>query len=1078
MLNSIGQREQKAGPCALADSSLFLSRNDDGMENPVMTDTSAHQSRGIATVCVCALLAALPAATAGGQEKRQVDAATKKLMAANGLLREGMTRMAAEEYAAFLAKYPNHEEVTTARYGLAICQFRLGKHDEAATLLRKVLADRKFKQPDEALAVLGHCYLSSGSHDKALAALDELLKKHPASKHAEVASLNRAQVLHMTGRHAEAVAACKAFLKKYPASPRRTSAEYSLAMSQFALGEHAEAAKLLVNVLRKPNSPIALDATLLLGQCYEGLGKLDEAAKQYQSAARIAPPDRRMEGLYSLGVVLYKAGDYRTSARTLSDVLSAEPKGTYARPARFQLALAQLADGKLPDARKSLAAVMRDDPNRVLIARYWLAQCDMTERKFDSARAVLDELARARKKPENIEAVLYDRAICAMALGRHDQAAQELAAYCKAYPKSKRLADATYRQAFCLHKLAKYAESLPLCQQVAAQTKLPIAPAAAELTAENLFLMGKYPEAAKAFEALARGADDEGRKLRIAFRLSQCAYFAGDYARAITLAEPLAASRTVARDVNLRQAIFLLGDALLQSGKYAQAAQVLGKYLPLADKDRSETQFKLGLAQLRGGDTSAASRTFESLTRRDDKSQWAMRGMFEYAQLAYKAKEPKKAGPPLEKLLAAKPPDDLAAPALYLKGWLDYDAREFAKAADRFGELARRFPKHALAAEALYQQGVSLVEDGKADQALAALRGYIKAHGDGKHAAQARHHVGRCLSKLGRHAEAAKAFAALAADRKSVTEDLLYELAWSQREGKDGGAAKTYRRLLSEYPRGKLATSARAELAELLYVEKKYAEAAKLLEQVAADRSAAAKTLALARYRLGWCYEKQDLPDKAAAVFSTFAARDSDSEFAASAMYQAGVAYARLDKLQEAQKQFSALVQRFGKHDLTPVAMLKLGEVQSQGQLYDKAGETYQAFLNKYPKSKFAFLAHFGIGWSLENRRKYDDARKWYEKVITDHNGPTAARAQFQIGECYFAESRFDKAAAELLKVEIVYAYPQWSARALYEAGRAFEAMKQADQAKRQYTVCVTKYKDTPSATQAARRLKELQQGT
>jgi len=1043
-----------------------------------MTDRAAHPSRGTVRLCVCALLAALPAAAASAQEKKPADAATKKLMAANGLLREGMTRMAAEEYTAFLAKYANHEEATTARYGLAICQFRLGKHDEAASLLRRVLADRKFKQADEALAVLGHCYLSIGSHDKALAALDELLKKHPSSKHAEVASLNRAQVLHMTGRHAEAVAACKAFLKKYPSSARRTSAEYSLAMAQFALGEHAEAAKLLVNVLRKPNSPMAPDATLLLGQCYEALGKLDDAAKQYQSAARIAPPDRRMEGLYSLGVVQYKAGDYKASAKTLSGVLSAEPKGTYAKPARFQLALAQLADGKIPDARKTLAAVRRDDPGRALLARYWLAQCDMTEKKYDTARAVLDELARAKKKPENLEAVLYDRAICAMALGRHEQAAQEFAALRKAYPKSRRLADATYRQAFCLHKLEKYAESLPLCRQVAAQSKLAIAPAAAELTAENLFLMGKYPEAAKAFEALAGGADDEGRKLRIAFRLGQCAYFAGDYAKAIALAEPLAASRTVARDVNLRQAIFLLGDALLQSGKYVQAARVLEQYLPLAGKDRSETQFKLGLARLRGGDASAASKTFESLIRKDQSSQWALRGMFEYAQLAHKAKQPKKAEPVLDKLLAAKPPEELAAPALYLKGWLDYDAGKFDDAAGRFGELAGRFPKHALAAEALYQQGLSLVEASKTDQALTVLRAYLKAHGDGKHAADARHHVGRCLAKLGRHAEAAKVFTALAAEKKTASEDVLYELAWSQRESKDGGAAKTYRRLLSEYPRGKLATSARAELAELLYAGKEYAEAAKLLERVVADRSAEAKTLALARYRLGWCYDKQDLADKAAAVFSTFAAEDSDSEFAASAMYQAGVAYAKLGKLTEAQRQFSALVQRFPKHDLTPVAMLKLGEAQSQGQLYDRADGTYQEFLRKYPKSKFAFLARFGIGWSLENRGKYDDARKWYEKVIAEHNGPTAARAQFQIGECYFAEGRFDKAAAELLKVEIVYAYPQWSARALYEAGRAFEAMKQADQAKRQYTVCVTKYKDTPSAAQAAKRLKELQQGT
>ena len=156
-----------------------------------MTDTWVHRSCGTAGLCVCVLLAALPPATAAAQEKKEADAATKMLMGANGLLREGLTQMAAEEYAAFVAKYPNHAEITTARYGLAICRFRLGKHDEAALLLQKVLADRKFKQADEALAVLGHCHLSSGARDKALAALDDLLKKYPTSKHAEVPPARR-----------------------------------------------------------------------------------------------------------------------------------------------------------------------------------------------------------------------------------------------------------------------------------------------------------------------------------------------------------------------------------------------------------------------------------------------------------------------------------------------------------------------------------------------------------------------------------------------------------------------------------------------------------------------------------------------------------------------------------------------------------------------------------------------------------------------------------------------------------------------------------------------------------------------
>ena len=115
------------------------------------------------------------------------------------------------------------------------------------------------------------------------------------------------------------------------------------------------------------------------------------------------------------------------------------------------------------------------------------------------------------------------------------------------------------------------------------------------------------------------------------------------------------------------------------------------------------------------------------------------------------------------------------------------------------------------------------------------------------------------------------------------------------------------------------------------------------------------------------------------------------------------------------------------------------------------------------------------MGWSLENRKKYDDARKWYAQVSETHNGPTAARAQFQTGQCYFAEGKFETAETELLKVEIVYAYPEWSARALYDAGKACEQLKQPDRAKKHYALCAQKYKDTDPAKSAAQRLRVLQ---
>src|SRR5947209_5922353 len=47
---------------------------------------------------------------------REVDAGTKQLMAANGLFRRGLFKPASEEYQSFLSQYPQHADLTTARY--------------------------------------------------------------------------------------------------------------------------------------------------------------------------------------------------------------------------------------------------------------------------------------------------------------------------------------------------------------------------------------------------------------------------------------------------------------------------------------------------------------------------------------------------------------------------------------------------------------------------------------------------------------------------------------------------------------------------------------------------------------------------------------------------------------------------------------------------------------------------------------------------------------------------------------------------------------------------------------------------
>ncbi len=1010
----------------------------------------------------------------GGGAK--VDAAGKALLAAQGHYTARRYEMAADAYTAFLKEFPTDSRVTAARYGLGGCRYHLEQYDKAAAEMARVVEAKDFKQHNDALLVLGYCYLVQKEYDKAAAACKRLMTEAPKSTQALNAAIYRIQALFFGEKMAPCAAACDTFVGDHPTSPSRYIARYFQGQALRKLGKNAEAVTALAELTRQADDPRRVDAMILSAQCLRDLAQYDLAESMYRKMLKVAPTARQASGHYGLAVVLYDAGKYAEAIIECKAVLDV-PKCPYAPAARFRLGLSQWADGKVADARKTFQAVISGDKTRAPKATYWLARCDMALGKHATAREALLELAKG--KVDNAEQIAFDVAMCSLLGEEYEQAVTDFEAYRKAYPTGAHAVETLYRQAFCLHQLKKYAESQALCEKVAKAKPCSITGAAEELSAENLLLSGQYEAGEKAFAALAAAAaeaKDADREFGFNVRRGQCAHLAGKHAQAVQLLVPLAADKRLAEDETLREAMLQLGESLLALKQYDDAATTLQKYLKVARQHVAQAQCKLGLAYLRGDEKDKAADAFAKGMTGEAASPWVIRSAFEYGDLAYREGEKDKAAAALAKVLAAKDvPDDLAGGAAYLLAWIDHDAEKYAEAAKRFGEMAEKHPKHANAADATFQQGWCTMQAGKHEAALAMFQAYSKAHPEGASAIRARRMSAKCLVELGRHAEAAELYGTIAGDSKAVDADSLYGLAWSQRETKkDDEAVATYKRLIKEYPKSPLLAAARTELGNMLYLRKEYKAAAELLEAVLAETSAEARLLEAAGYQVGCCYEKMGDPVKTAAAMAAFAAGYPKHANTPSALYQAGAAQADLKKYDEAILHFATLVKNFPTHDLLANTYIKLGQVQNESQRYDEAAKTFGAYLAKFSDGTWAYMARFGMGWSLESRKKYPEARKWYALVEKTHDGETAARAKFQIGQTYFAEGNYTKAAAELISVDTVYAYKKWSAKALLEAGHAFEGAKDVKSARAQYALCIEKYPKTKEAAVAAEELKKL----
>ena len=78
------------------------------------------------------------------------------------------------------------------------------------------------------------------------------------------------------------------------------------------------------------------------------------------------------------------------------------------------------------------------------------------------------------------------------------------------------------------------------------------------------------------------------------------------------------------------------------------------------------------------------------------------------------------------------------------------------------------------------------------------------------------------------------------------------------------------------------------------------------------------------------------------------------------------------------------------------------------------------------------------------------------------------------IGESYLAEQKYENAEREYSKVEILYLFPQWQARALYQQGACQEALKLTDKAVKSYETLLSKWPESEQAKSAKDRLEAL----
>jgi TolA-binding protein len=681
----------------------------------------------------------------------------------------------------------------------------------------------------------------------------------------------------------------------------------------------------------------------------------------------------------------------------------------------------------------------------------------------------------------------YDRVVALARSEQHESVIGAVNEFTDAHPDHPLQPDAQYLLIEALHRLDQHDASRNAAGDFLASW--PTHDHAASVTflaAEDAFLLGDFADAVDRFRAYLNHDPAGPHNVAARYRLgvSLCRLDRVDTAL------PLLAEITeVDDDVRTYPtAALMLGDLYMQRESWSNAESAFSRYLLLTADDapaRDDAMFKIGLARQRRDRFADALDVYTRLISSYSRSEHVVQALFERGQCHLSLNDDEAAAADFELVLDADD-DRFRRHALRHLGAIRMRQGDLIEAASIYARLAQAVGDENQRHDALLWQARALSRADRHGDAEAVLATLVSNSSDRDVAAEALARLAIARARQDRHADALQSMDQLLPHLgrldPSLVTTLRYEQAWSCRALEQYEAAIGAYRALLDINGAPLDTRAHAalELGELLASQRRHAEAIPVLtslldqqlDELPASERAVLRPQAL--YRLGAVGYADERYELCVNTLEHFITEYPEHELAASASLLCGEAHYQRGAHQDAIGHLTRLADIDCEDELLRPALLRLGEAHAALQQWSPSIDAFDRFLERFPDAPQRHEARFGRGFALENRGQFRAAIQVYQSVIDGHDGPTAARAQFQIGECLYALDRHEDAARELLKVDILYGYPEWSAAALFEAGRCFEALERPDDATAQYRQVVDQHAATDWARLARQRLDVL----
>jgi TolA-binding protein len=950
-------------------------------------------------------------------------------------------REAAKVLALVVSKYPDGSFLDKALYYAAEAEARLGRSDEAVSLYRQLIQNKKLEnstvRPD-AIFGLGLTYEELKQPQLAIETYESFLQTYSDHSLKNEVLLRTADLALIQGDAKKSLQLFDALMQSDSFATLK-NADYVLYRFGFAMakdGRYRESAKAYQRLAEEyPNSQYAKNSSLAAGQSLMREKKYDEAVLAFEQLLPLRD-ERAAEAAHWICQIKMLQGKEDAIAAIAKDALTWGAK-TPSAPLLYM----DLADSlntqpaTRGEAKKIYERIANEFPDDALAPR-----------------------------------AVYNAAFCGLQLGELADAQRWSEAFAKRYAGDPLAPDVAYIRAESTLQLGQHESAINAFEQlIAAQPSDPLRPTWEGRLAVAHYLAGQWEKAIATTERLLKQSLGPAAKAEALFLQGASQLKTGKLGDSIRALEQSLAESSDWPQAD--EASMTLAEAMVQKKDDAKAIAALEGLVKRTPQSRlrGQAEFRIGQIAAGMGDLPRALRAYDSVI--DSSKESGLRDFATYGK-AFVLIQQEAYQPALELVTPVAQSDRTDSLGVESKIARAICLRQLGHADEALATLAKLSTASLsddIAVKVLYEQSLSLVANEKHDEAIAAI------------------------SKLQRLLQEKKVDFPLA-------DKAQYELAWTYKtKGDTASAIQQFEKLVEQYPDSPLAAEAYFHVGQAEYDSSKYDRAIQAY-QVAASKTLDSELQEKSLYKMGWAFFQQGDFPTATTKFRQQLKEFPKGELSTDARFMIAESLLKQSNFADAWKEYEGLrsaIQKASSNGIPvgdqveALTLLHGGQSARELKRWKEAEAWTNELVVKFPESPYRPIALYELAYARQNLKRPAEAINAYNEVAENNRNELGARSRFMIGEVLFAERDFAKAIAEFQKVMYGYGATQapeeiknWQARSAFEAGRCSEVLiadlsgerkqKAIDNAMKFYEFVVQNHASHELASKAAERVAEL----